>query len=526
MAGEPKAIDAASGRISGTTKLRANRAVAVLAIAALLVPLLIPDIPPLVDLPGHIGRYHVQTNLAQSSTLQQFFALQWRILPNLGVDLLVQMLAPLLGVEHAAKLIVLMIPALTGAGFLLIARAIHREIPATSWFALPLAYNYAFTYGFVNYTLAIALAMIAFALWLELGRRNRSRLRALIFWFLAPLIWLSHINGWAVLLILVAGSALADQVAMRRGPVASVWHAGLTALPLSLPVFITLFWGGGGGGGATYGWFDLAAINQWMARLLCDRWEWFDIASVVLLCVVAALPTLSRSRFAYDARIAIPAALLWLAAITLPDSLMGSAHAGVRLLPYALALTVLALRPGSALRAAHRRAIAVVGLLFFGARITAQTVSFAEAGRANDATLTALRHVEHGSRIATLVGVACDAWVPNRRAHIAEIAAVRRDAFTNGHWAMESGQVLRVIATGTAPLVSDPSQFVQYARCTPSYPAVAQGLARIPRDGFDYVWIIGVPSQQWPHDRQLQRVWWQGDSVLYRISPPGDGNAR
>jgi hypothetical protein len=501
---------------------RRTRALAILAIAVLIVPLLRPDIPPLVDLPGHIGRYHVQTALPYSPALQQFFALEWRIVPNLGVDLLVQMLAPLLGVERAAKLIVMLIPALTGVGFLIVARAVHGRIPATSWFALPLTYNYAFAYGFVNYTLAVAFALLAFALWLALGRPGWLQRRALLFWVLAPLIWLTHINGWAMLVILVAGSSFADQITVRRNAVAAVWTAGLSVLPLTLPIFITFFWGTGGGS-ATYGWFDLIEIGKWTARLLCDRWEWFDVASVMLLCLVAALPMLVRSRFAYQARLAVPAALLWLAVMVLPDTLMGSAHAGVRLLPYALALTVIAVRPGPD---AQVKAITTAALLFLAIRMATQTISFAEAGRANDAVLTALAHVGRGSRIATLVGVPCDAWSPNRRAHIAEMATVRRDAFTNGHWAMKSGQVLRVIATGTAPMVSDPSQFVQYARCAPDYPTVGQALAQVPRAGFDYVWIIGVPPQHWPQDRGFRRIWQRDDSVLYRMSAPGDGSAR
>ena len=35
-------------------------AVVLAAILACALPLLWPDVPPLVDLPGHMGRYHVQ----------------------------------------------------------------------------------------------------------------------------------------------------------------------------------------------------------------------------------------------------------------------------------------------------------------------------------------------------------------------------------------------------------------------------------------------------------------------------------
>ena len=58
------------------------------------VPLLWPDVPPLTDLPGHMGRYRVQLDLATSPDLQQYFGFDWQVIGNLGVDLLVEALAP------------------------------------------------------------------------------------------------------------------------------------------------------------------------------------------------------------------------------------------------------------------------------------------------------------------------------------------------------------------------------------------------------------------------------------------------
>ena len=65
------------------------------------LPLLWPDVPPLLDLPGHMGRYRVQLDLATSPDLQQYFGFHWQVIGNLGVDLLVELLAPLIGLETA-----------------------------------------------------------------------------------------------------------------------------------------------------------------------------------------------------------------------------------------------------------------------------------------------------------------------------------------------------------------------------------------------------------------------------------------
>src|SRR5688572_24199008 len=68
------------------------------------LPLFWPDVPPLLDLPGHMGRYRVQLDLAASPALQQFYGFKWALIGNLGIDLLVELLAPLIGLEPAVKL--------------------------------------------------------------------------------------------------------------------------------------------------------------------------------------------------------------------------------------------------------------------------------------------------------------------------------------------------------------------------------------------------------------------------------------
>ena len=90
-------------------------------------------------------------------------------------------LAKIFGLELAVKLIVMTIPAMTVTGLLWVAREVHDRLPPTAMFALPFAYGYPFLFGFVNFALSMALAFLAFGLWLRLGRLDRSRLRAAIF---------------------------------------------------------------------------------------------------------------------------------------------------------------------------------------------------------------------------------------------------------------------------------------------------------------------------------------------------------
>ena len=69
----------------------------VLAVCVLLavVPLIYPPIPPLVDVPGHMGRYAVQLDPFR---FRDWYAFQWKLIGNLGVDGLMEPIGRLLGV--------------------------------------------------------------------------------------------------------------------------------------------------------------------------------------------------------------------------------------------------------------------------------------------------------------------------------------------------------------------------------------------------------------------------------------------
>ena len=172
------------------------------------LPLLWPGIPAIVDLPGHMGRYRVQLDLADSPELQRYYLFHWALIGNLGVDLIVQALGPIFGIEPVVKAVAISIPMLTVAGLLWVAREVHGRVPPTALFALPFAFNYPFLFGFVNFALAMALALLAFALWLRLGRQERWGLRIALFIPISCLIWVCHVFGWGTLCLLAFSAEL------------------------------------------------------------------------------------------------------------------------------------------------------------------------------------------------------------------------------------------------------------------------------------------------------------------------------
>ena len=289
--------------------------VAVVLIAA--VPLLYPEVPPLVDLLGHMGRYRVQLDSGNSAWLKDYYGFHWAAIGNLGVDLLVMPLGRLLGLEPAVKLIVITIPPLTVAGFLWVAREVHGRIPPTAFFALPFALGHPFLFGFVNYALSIALAFLAFGLWLELARRGKLKLRAILFVPISVIVFFAHTYGWGVLGLLCFSAEAVRQHDKGVGWLRSGVNAAAHASVMALPLFIMLAWRSETHGGMTVDWFNWHAKWQWTKSALRDRWKTWDIASVVVPALVFLYALVSR-RLTFSRNLAFSALVLLAGFLILP----------------------------------------------------------------------------------------------------------------------------------------------------------------------------------------------------------------
>jgi hypothetical protein len=490
--------------------------VLLLALAA-MVPLCWPTIPPLVDLPGHMGRYRVQLDYATSPVLHDYYSFHWSLIGNLGVDLLIIPVSKLFGLELGTKLIVMCIPALTVAGLLWIAREVHGNVPPTALFALPLAYGHPFIFGFVNFALAMALALLAFALWLRLARLGKLRLRAVLFLFIGPLLWVTHTFGWGTLGVLAFSAELIRQHDRNRSWPRAIYWAGIHCLSLAPPILLMIAWRSGHVGGETADMFNWAAKSQWLMMTLRDRWMQWDVAAVVLLLLLPVGAMLYRG-LALSRNLAASAAFLILTFVLLPRIVFGSAYADMRLAPFMLAILVIAIRPLPGANPRVMSALALGGLLFFGARLAGNTISFYEISRAQNRALMALDHVPTGARLVSFVGHNCALqWRLNPNWHIPAIATVRRGAFSNSQWDMAGAQLMRPIKADAGYFRHDPSQVVIGGRCRDKWKSLDWSLAHLPRGAFDYIWLIEPPVFNAAGLRGMTRIWSDGNNALYRI---------
>ena len=491
-----------------------------LLLAIAIVPLLWPVVPPLTDLPEHMGRYRIQLSPPDSLLRTRYYSFQWGFIANLGVDLLIVPFAALFGLELGVKLIVIGIVALTVTGLLWIAREAHGRVPPTALFALPLAYSFPFVWGFVNYLLSMALALNAFALWLRLGRQDRLRLRAAVFVCVGMGLTVAHVFGWAVLCLLAFAAELVRARDGGRSLIPALWHGGLACLPLAPPILLLVLWRDGDANGQNVDWFYWRAKIVYLVSTLRNTAREFDLVSLCLLwgliCfgLVGVWVRMNRT-------LGIAALMLIIAYIVLPRILVGSAYADMRLAPYMVAIGVVALALDAPSRI-QSTIVAVAATGFFLVRIGLLTADFAERDAANRHQLEALNHIAPNSRVFLLASLPClSDWTTSRMDHLGAMAIVRRDAFTNGQWAAPGAQLVRIRYAPARGFAEDPTEILRPFSCrqyqAKTYPAA---LNELPRDAFDYVWLIDMPRARWNSFPGLVPVWTGGRSgILYRVVP-------
>jgi hypothetical protein len=418
--------------------------------------------PQMADYPSHLARYHVMLNGADSPFLRQYYSFDWALRGNLGVDLLMVPLGQMLGTERAAWLIALLLPVLVGLGIVAVAWTLRARIGAGPLLAFAAVWSPAMAMGFANFSLSLALALLAFAGWVRL---EAWRWRAALFVPLGLLVWLCHSAGWGVLGVLVFGH---EWHRLRS------WRALLAPWPL-FPPFLLMLAEPGAGSGLNYGQGVMAyKLGIWV-KALADTHVTLDVLSVLVM--IGAILLAARAR-ALDGRIGWAALIVALLSLAMPRHFGGGDLADLRLVPVALMLGCMAID------VRVPRWLVWVAPLLFVVRLGATSADWREQSQVLEAALPALDQLPRGARLAAAVPYDNLRWGYAPHAHAGSYATLYRDALVNTHFALPGVHMLRVRGMGAA--FADPSQQVA------ARPGEAVDLSRFaPAAQADYLWYLG-----------------------------------
>jgi hypothetical protein len=187
------------------TRRGSRRCAVALLSAVLLAPLLIVDVPPVLDYPNHLARLVLLAAGADDAVLGPIFTPHWAIIPDLAIDLIGPPLLHLLPVHVAGRCLLGGILLLNLAGVLALHRALFRRLSFWPLASGLVAYNSNFLLGFLNWLIGSGLAMLCAAAWLTW--RERRPVATIVAASAASIVlFFCHLMGVAFFLALI-GSA-------------------------------------------------------------------------------------------------------------------------------------------------------------------------------------------------------------------------------------------------------------------------------------------------------------------------------
>ncbi len=179
-----------------------------------LMPVLSTTIPPLVDYPNHLARMHILNAWENTPSLQGNYDLNWRLQPNLAMDLLVPFLARYMSIFDAGRIFIAATILLVLLSPLCLRWTLYREIGVFPALLFLVVYNHVLHWGFLNYLFTAGLGVLAFSGWIA-TREHAAWSRAALFSVVSLILYFGHLIGLMVFGLLVLGYEV--QLTLRRG---------------------------------------------------------------------------------------------------------------------------------------------------------------------------------------------------------------------------------------------------------------------------------------------------------------------
>jgi hypothetical protein len=344
---------------------------------ALLAPLTIADVPPLLDYPNHLARLFVLANLPGDPVLARFYEPHRGIIPNLALDLTVPPLLRFFPVHDVGRSVIGLVLLLPVFG----AAAYHRALSGRlSYWPLAtalFAYNAALLRGFLNFIASVGLALLLAAAWVA-WREQRPVLTLVTGVIGAIALFFCHLTGLLLLAVLIGGHELAwlrtspfkyGEFARRAAIIIAIF-----AIPAVLYFISDLNHMTGDAEFRSVTEKAHAALSPvvnycWLLDILTA----VSCVATLVLCLVMRLCTIQ-----FQAAVAIVALLVLFAG--LPSAFKGTYDLDTRFIVMAAFVIPAALTPvvnlGNTRFLRSRRAIGAAFLLLFGLRMTVLMIAW------------------------------------------------------------------------------------------------------------------------------------------------------
>lgn len=480
---------------------------AVALILISLVPFFLVDVPPVSDYPNHLARIFILAHPGDPE-LSRFYAPHWRILPNLGVDILGVALLKILPVHVGGRVLLAISLVAPVLGVFIYARAVFGKLTLWPLASVLTLFNGIFFLGFMNFLLAMGLAFAAAGIWCALRRDGREGWCLLFGAISSALLFFCHIFGVLLFALLIGCQELApaQQPACKN----SVAHLRpfLLIIAALTPAILLYFAsplseqaagvGGWDGKHKLWGLFIPFMLTSKTLSLATG----FAIFSVLILRARQAI-------FAPGTKLALVIlALLYVAA---PVTIKGGTLVDIRLSLMMGLLLFAGLEPQLTPAWKKWGLVALVALV--GVRSLTTSLAWYDHRRDLADLRAALAQVPAGARVLAALGTNpdTDPAAPGRNlpdvarldAHLPALLVIERKAFWPDMFADPSQQPLTVRSPydRIAEPLGDPPKWAELF-LSPAYLGLATSRSYLNhwQEQFDYVLLIDGPPPRKPSD--------------------------
>jgi hypothetical protein len=503
----------------------------VLAVIA-AIPILVSPWPPLADYINHLSRMHVIARIGSDPDLARFYEVDWQVIPNLMMDLIVPVLERVMNVFLAGQIYTIGSFVLILSGTLALNRQLYGHWSVLPLIAFPLLYNNVFLVGTMNYVFGIGLALWALTAWLAL-RERAPLLRLSVSGLFVLALFFCHLfsvgvyglgllafelrRAWMIYADRANGRLASRLAVNRQSPLLDFVATGLPFLPVLPLLMLSPTWGLRG----TFSW----EFNGKLEGLIYVVEVYSHFAAFLLTGMIAfAAGWAMRHRALHFHPFGW--VLLGLGAATylaMPRVLFETYMADQRL-PISLAFMIVACAHLDLRHQVVRRGFATVLVLLLAIRVFEVGTVWRDLSAVTTSFRESVNHIDRGAKVLVAYADA-DAGDDLRDlplVHAACLAIIQRSALVTTAFTVTGKQILHVREDYRARVDSEDGTPPN----VPQLMHVADGLES--RQGaywgrwtvdYDYVYVLFTdPDYQNPDPARLTPVFSGDRFVLYRIN--------
>ncbi|MEP9354418.1 hypothetical protein ABLE93_12550 [Xanthobacter sp. KR7-65] len=493
----------------------------VACLALVSVPILSHPIPPLSDYVNHLARMHVIAALPHDADIARFYTLQWAIIPNLMMDLLVPLIDRMTDIYVAGEIYTLMCFTLITAGTLTLNRTLFGTWSALPLIAFPLLYNAVFLIGVMNYYFGIGLALCALSAWVALRDRPWPWRHLVSAGFVVALFF-CHLFAAGVYGVGLLAYEI-DRLRQTRGPLrprlVAFVCAGLPFLPIVPLLLASPTWG-------------LSGENYWEPQGKIDGIEmvfnvYFDHVAVALAAIIVGAGVwAARHRLLQVHSVLLPLLLVaGVVYLAMPRVVFATYMADQRL-PVAIAFMVLAAMRVDLRHRFARRGFAVVLVLLLAVRVGEVQVVWNRLSQWTVNFVQSVSLIRPGSRVLVAYADSQAGADPQDLGlmHAACLAMIERSALVTTAFTVEGKQILRARAPYRGQVDTQdgtPPQIEQLLITEEEPSADGPHYWDLWPTKFDYVYLLYTDRGAANPDSDRLKLVFEGERFqLYAVIPP------